>query len=72
MKYDRELMLALSHSPYSISQPDDFLKIVKDSEELLPPYPQRYIPLEFVAKNSVPVAAPVPVVPPQTVTETAA
>ena len=48
MKYDRGLMLALSHSPFSISQPDEYGKLVGTNDDILPPFPRRYIPQEYV------------------------
>uniref|UniRef100_A0A7E4V9T4 IPT/TIG domain-containing protein n=1 Tax=Panagrellus redivivus TaxID=6233 RepID=A0A7E4V9T4_PANRE len=47
MKYDRQLMLALSHSPFSLAHPDGYTEVVLEMDEIVPPYPRRYIPREY-------------------------
>uniref|UniRef100_A0A914Z538 Uncharacterized protein n=1 Tax=Panagrolaimus superbus TaxID=310955 RepID=A0A914Z538_9BILA len=54
IKYDRHLMLALSHSPFSLAQPENYPQIVHDMDEIIPVYPKRYIPREFTAEAATP------------------
>uniref|UniRef100_A0AC34FT12 Uncharacterized protein n=2 Tax=Panagrolaimus sp. ES5 TaxID=591445 RepID=A0AC34FT12_9BILA len=48
IKYDRNLMIALSHSPFSLAQPQNYPEIVHEMDEIIPVYPRRYIPREFL------------------------
>lgn len=50
IQYDRSLMLALSHSPFSIAMPEEYFDIAEDTDEILPMYPKRYLPFEFEEK----------------------
>uniref|UniRef100_A0AC34RNM5 Uncharacterized protein n=1 Tax=Panagrolaimus sp. JU765 TaxID=591449 RepID=A0AC34RNM5_9BILA len=51
IKYDRNMMIALSHSPLSLVEPDLLMKIADEHMELLPSFPRRFIPLEFIEQN---------------------
>uniref|UniRef100_A0AC34FNN4 Uncharacterized protein n=1 Tax=Panagrolaimus sp. ES5 TaxID=591445 RepID=A0AC34FNN4_9BILA len=53
IKYERHLMLALSHSPFSLAQPENYPQIVHDMDEIIPVYPRRYIPREFLPEEGV-------------------
>uniref|UniRef100_A0A7E4WAH1 YL1_C domain-containing protein n=1 Tax=Panagrellus redivivus TaxID=6233 RepID=A0A7E4WAH1_PANRE len=48
MKYDRQLMLALSHSPYALAHPDGYPIVATEMDELIPVFPRRYIPREYM------------------------